>query len=105
MNDRPNIEEERNVPELSNPVQNVTFASNGDKAYGYLALPASGSGPGVIVIQEWWGLTTHIAHMADRLAGEGDVWLAPGPLRRSHHPRRRGSVAAVARTTSRPGGP
>jgi carboxymethylenebutenolidase len=77
MNDRPNIEEERNVPEHSNPVQNVTFASNGDKAYGYLALPASGSGPGVIVIQEWWGLTTHIAHMADRLAGEGYVALAP----------------------------
>jgi carboxymethylenebutenolidase len=77
MNDRPNMEEERNVPELANPVQNVTFASNGDEAYGYLALPASGSGPGVIVIQEWWGLTTHIAHMADRLAGEGYVALAP----------------------------
>jgi carboxymethylenebutenolidase len=77
MNNRPNIEEERNVPEHSNPVQNVTFASNGDEAYGYLALPASGSGPGVIVIQEWWGLTTHIAHMADRLAGEGYVALAP----------------------------
>jgi carboxymethylenebutenolidase len=77
MNDRPNIEEERNMAEHSNPVQNVTFASNGDQAYGYLALPASGSGPGVIVIQEWWGLTTHIAHMADRLAGEGYVALAP----------------------------
>jgi carboxymethylenebutenolidase len=71
------MEEERNVSELSNPVQNVTFASNGDEAYGYLALPASGSGPGVIVIQEWWGLTTHMAHMADRLAGEGYVALAP----------------------------
>ena len=60
----------------SNPVQNVTFASNGDKAYGYLALPASGRGPGVIVIQEWWGLTTHIAHMADRLAARG-TWHWP----------------------------
>jgi carboxymethylenebutenolidase len=76
MNHRPKIEE-RNVSELSNPVQNVTFASNGDEAYGYLASPTSGSGPGVIVIQEWWGLTTHIAHMADRLAGEGYVALAP----------------------------
>ena len=65
------------MPELSNPRQNVTFASNGDDAYGYLALPASGSGPGLIVIQEWWGLTTHIAHIADRLAGEGFVALAP----------------------------
>ena len=65
------------MSEHSNPVQNVTFASNGDEAYGYLALPASGSGPGVIVIQEWWGLTTHMAHMADRLAAEGFVALAP----------------------------
>jgi carboxymethylenebutenolidase len=77
MTDRPNIEEERNVFGLSNPVQNVTFASNGDEAYGYLALPASGKGPGLIVIQEWWGLTTHMAHTADRLAGEGYVALAP----------------------------
>jgi carboxymethylenebutenolidase len=29
------------------------------------------------MIQEWWGLTTHMAHMADRLAGEGYVALAP----------------------------
>ena len=65
------------MSEHSNPVQNVTFASNGDEAYGYLALPPSGSGRGVIVIQEWWGLTSHIAHMADRLAGEGYVALAP----------------------------
>ena len=61
----------------SNPVQNVTFASNGDEAYGYLSLPASGSGPGLIVIQEWWGLTTHMAHMADRFAAEVYVALAP----------------------------
>src|SRR5580700_4917884 len=65
------------MSESSNPVQNVTFASNGDKAYGYLALPASGRGPGVIVIQEWWGLTTHMAQMADRVASEGYVTLAP----------------------------
>jgi carboxymethylenebutenolidase len=69
--------EELRVPDISNPVQNVTFASNGDEAYGYLALPASGGGAAVIVIQEWWGLTTHIAHMADRLADEGYVALAP----------------------------
>src|SRR5580698_1570155 len=65
------------MPEHAHPVQNVTFASNGDEAYGYLTSPASGRGPGVIVIQEWWGLTTHIAHMADRLADEGFVALAP----------------------------
>ena len=57
--------------------QNTTFASNGGQAYGYLALPPSGSGPGVIVIQEWWGLTDHIVGVADRLAAEGFVALAP----------------------------
>src|SRR5580704_9857909 len=65
------------MSEQSNRLQNVTFDSNGDEAYGYLSLPSSGRGPGVIVIQEWWGLTTHIARMADRLAGEGYVVLAP----------------------------
>src|SRR5579864_5738949 len=65
------------MAENSNPRQNVTFASNGNQAHGYLALPPSGSGPGVIVIQEWWGLTTHIANVVDRLAAEGFVALAP----------------------------
>jgi carboxymethylenebutenolidase len=60
-----------------NPRQNVQFPSNGDHAHGYLAVPESGSGPGVIVIQEWWGLTDHIVDIADRLAGEGFVALAP----------------------------
>jgi carboxymethylenebutenolidase len=60
-----------------NPRQNVSFPSNGREAHGYLAVPASGSGPGVIVIQEWWGLTDHIAGIADRLAADGFVALAP----------------------------
>jgi carboxymethylenebutenolidase len=60
-----------------NPRQNVTFASNGGQAHGYLAVPQSGSGPGVIVVQEWWGLDDHIAGIVDRLAAEGFVALAP----------------------------
>ena len=59
------------------PHQNVTFASAGAQAHGYLALPESGKGPGVIVIQEWWGLTDHIRDIADRLAVQGFVALAP----------------------------
>jgi carboxymethylenebutenolidase len=55
----------------------VSFASNGDAAEGYLALPGSGSGPGVMVIQEWWGLVPYIKTTCDRLAGEGFVALAP----------------------------
>jgi len=55
----------------------VEFASNGAKAQGYLAIPASGGGPGVIVIQEWWGLVAHIKAVADRFAAAGFVALAP----------------------------
>ncbi|KAA0929684.1 MULTISPECIES: dienelactone hydrolase family protein [Streptomyces] len=57
--------------------QNVTFPSGGTTAHGYLALPPAGRGPGVIVIQEWWGLTDHIADVTERLAKEGFVALAP----------------------------
>ena len=57
--------------------QNTTFPITGGQAHGYLAVPASGSGPGVLVIQEWWGLTDHIADVTDRLAAAGFVALAP----------------------------
>jgi carboxymethylenebutenolidase len=55
----------------------VEFASNGAMAQGYLSTPARGSGPGVIVIQEWWGLVDHIKALADRFAAEGFTALAP----------------------------
>lgn len=55
----------------------VSFPSNGKTAEGYLAKPAAGSGPGVVVIQEWWGLNDHIKDVADRFATEGYVALAP----------------------------
>ncbi len=60
-----------------NPRQNVTFPSNGNEAHGYLATPESGSGPGLVVIQEWWGLTDHVVDVCDRFADEGYVALAP----------------------------
>jgi carboxymethylenebutenolidase len=55
----------------------VEFPSNGNEASGYLALPEGGTGPGVIVVQEWWGLDSGIKEMADRLAAAGFVALAP----------------------------
>jgi carboxymethylenebutenolidase len=56
----------------------VKFASNGGTAEGYLAKPAGGAkGPGVIVIQEWWGLNDNIKNIADRFAAEGYLALAP----------------------------
>ncbi|MEX2246213.1 MAG: dienelactone hydrolase family protein [Dehalococcoidia bacterium] len=57
--------------------QMVKFPSDGHECEGYLALPASGKGPGVLVIQEWWGLVPNITNIADRLAAEGYVALAP----------------------------
>lgn len=54
----------------------VEFPSNGQSASGYLATPASGSGPGIVVIQEWWGLVPHIKDVCDRLAREGFTALA-----------------------------
>jgi carboxymethylenebutenolidase len=59
------------------PGKNVQFAANGGTAEGYLATPAGGTGPGVVVIQEWWGLVGHISDIADRFAQEGFVALAP----------------------------
>jgi len=57
--------------------ETVEFSSNGGTGEGYLVVPASGSGPGVVVIQEWWGLNEQIKEVCDRLASEGFVALAP----------------------------
>ncbi len=56
--------------------EQVTFKSNGGTATGYLARSGR-PGPGVIVIQEWWGLVPHIERVTDRFASEGFVALAP----------------------------
>ena len=57
--------------------ETVSFKSNGSTASGYLVKPSSGSGPGVLVIQEWWGLDSGIKEMAERLGKAGFVALAP----------------------------
>ena len=55
----------------------IEFPSNGGTGQGYLAVPESGRGPGVVVIQEWWGLVDHIKDLCERFAAEGFVALAP----------------------------
>ena len=55
----------------------VDFDCDGGTASGYLAVPATTPGPGVLVIQEWWGLDPGILEMADRLAASGFVALVP----------------------------
>jgi len=57
--------------------QMIQFAGDGETYNGYLSPAASGSGPGIIVIQEWWGLVPHIKDVADRFAHAGFTTLAP----------------------------
>ncbi|HEV8573124.1 MAG TPA: dienelactone hydrolase family protein [Dehalococcoidia bacterium] len=58
--------------------ESVEYPANGETGHGYLALPeGSGPFPGVIVVQEWWGLDDHIKAVARRFAGEGFTALAP----------------------------
>lgn len=52
----------------------IPGAATGD---GYLALPESGRGPGVVVLHAWWGRNTFIVNLCDRLATEKFVALAP----------------------------
>jgi len=57
--------------------ERVTFPSNGHTCQGVFALPPSGIGPAVVVIQEWWGIVRHIEDLVDRFAAEGFVAIAP----------------------------
>lgn len=54
----------------------VSFPANSGVTHGHLAVPDT-PGPGVLVIQEWWGLVGHIREVADRFAAEGFTALAP----------------------------
>jgi carboxymethylenebutenolidase len=50
---------------------------DGKDAAGYLAKPARANAPGVVVIQEWWGVQDQITGICDRLALAGYEALAP----------------------------
>ncbi|MBE7556556.1 MAG: dienelactone hydrolase family protein [Anaerolineales bacterium] len=56
----------------------ISFDVQGQSNSAYLALPGgTGPWPGVVVIQEWWGLDDHIQSIADRFAAEGFAATAP----------------------------
>ncbi|HEX8996998.1 MAG TPA: dienelactone hydrolase family protein [Ktedonobacterales bacterium] len=55
----------------------IEFDANGSPAPGYLAMPDTGTGPGVVVLHAWWGLTEPFRQVCDRLAEAGYVALAP----------------------------
>jgi carboxymethylenebutenolidase len=55
---------------------------DGKTAPGYLSLPAQGKGaPGVVMVEEWWGVDERIKATADRLAGAGFAVLVPDLFR------------------------
>src|SRR5512147_3131953 len=55
----------------------VTLSSDGVAVSGYLAQKTGVKGPGVVVIQEWWGLVPHIKSIVDRFSQAGFLALAP----------------------------
>ena len=61
--------------------ERIAIESASTPLEGLLAIPDSGRGPGVIVIQEWWGLVPHIEAVVDRFAAAGFVALAPDHYR------------------------
>jgi carboxymethylenebutenolidase len=55
----------------------MEFRTEGRTSTGYLALPGSGEGAGVLVLHAWWGLNGFFKELCERLAREGFVALAP----------------------------
>ena len=66
------------VPARANAGGMISLTQGSTKVNGYLALPAGeGTHPGVIVVQEWWGVNDWVKQQADLLAREGYVAFAP----------------------------
>ncbi len=64
----------------------VTFAVGERQVPGYLALPASEKGPGILVLHAWWGLNEFFRTLCERFAQEGFVvfaWRDRRPLARA----------------------
>jgi carboxymethylenebutenolidase len=55
----------------------TTFQSDNKMFTGYLALPPTGRGPGILVLHAWWGLNDFFKTLCDQLAQNGYVALAP----------------------------
>ncbi len=56
----------------------ITLSSTAKNTFsGYLALPPAGTGPGLVLVQEIWGVNEHIRAVAEQYALDGFVVLAP----------------------------
>ncbi len=57
--------------------ETIELQVEGTSATGYLTVTSGGSGPGILLMHAWWGLNSFFKEVADRLASEGYVVLAP----------------------------
>lgn len=57
--------------------ETLTFETTHGPSSAFVAMPDSGNGKAVLVIQEWWGLNDHIKDIAGRYASEGFIAIAP----------------------------
>jgi carboxymethylenebutenolidase len=56
----------------------VDLRVNGDGAYAYLVQPDDDAKhPGIVLIQEWWGIEPHVQDLGHKLAAEGFVVAIP----------------------------
>ena len=56
----------------------VSYPSGSETVSGYLAAPGgAGKKPGIVVIQEWWGLNDWVKAKTDEFAKQGYVAVAP----------------------------
>ena len=55
----------------------IEIAAEDGKFDAYLSLPRSGKGPGLVLLQEIFGVNQHIRNVADQYAADGYVVLAP----------------------------
>lgn len=56
---------------------NIQLTVNNQPVNAYLALPASGTGPGILVLHAWWGLKPFFKELCDSLAQQGFIAFAP----------------------------
>lgn len=84
------------------PPRWIDMSVNGQTMEGYLAQPeADGKHPAVVVIQEIWGVNSHIQSLTDRFPAQGYVGLAPamyhrqGPMTMGFHEERDTAIARM----------
>src|SRR6266568_7362043 len=75
----------------------VELKSPDGKVSGHLAVPKTGSGPGLLVLHAWWGLNDFFKGLCDRLATAGFVAFAPDLYRGATASTRDGAKALMSK--------